>query len=194
MKFLWQSLRGSFVLFAALVLAGITPGAEEGGSAGHVMGPGGFKWVHFVIVAAAAYWVFAKALPPWFRHNADHISSAIKKAAAAKAEAEKQLQEAMAKLASLEKEVELFREQAKKDGAAELERLRAVTKLDAEKIGIAAKAEIEAAERAARVELKELAAKLAMDRAESLVAKELTPAVQEAMLNDFVQSLEGRPN
>jgi F0F1-type ATP synthase membrane subunit b/b' len=111
-----------------------------------------------------------------------------------KAEAEKQLQEAMAKLASLEQEMGVFREQAKKDAAAELERLRAVAKADAEKIGLAAKAEIEAAERAARVELKELAAKLAMDRAESLVAKELTPAVQESMLNEFVQSLQGRPN
>ena len=54
--------------------------------------------------------------------------------------------------------------------------------------------EIEAAERAARVELRALAAKLAVDRAEVLVAKELTPAVQSAMIQYFVQSLQGRPN
>jgi F-type H+-transporting ATPase subunit b len=177
-----------------LVLAGLAQAAEDTGTAGHVMGTGGFKWVHFAIVAAVVFWLFAKVLPPAFRHRADHISAAISKAATAKAEAEKQLREAAARLASLEQEMEVFRAQAKKDGAAELERLRAVTKLDAEKIGFAAKAEIEAAERAARVELKELAAKLAMDRAESLVAKELTPALQEAMLNEFVQSLQGRPN
>jgi F0F1-type ATP synthase membrane subunit b/b' len=72
--------------------------------------------------------------------------------------------------------------------------LRNATQLDVEKIRIAAKAEIEAAERAARVELKELAAKLAVDGAESLVTKQMTPAVQEAMINSFVQSLQGRPN
>ena len=158
------------------------------------MGTGGFKWVHFVIVAAVLFWLVTKVLPPVFRHRADHISAAISKAALAKAEAGRQLEEAIAKLASLEQEIGVFRAQAKKDGAAELERLRAMAKLDAEKIRSAAKAEIEAVERAARVELKELAAKLAMDRAESQVAKELTPALQEAMLNEFVQSLAGRPN
>ena len=185
-------LRGVVGAFVVSLFAVMTHAAEEG--AGHVMASGGFKWVHFVIVAAVTFWVFGKVLPPAFRKKAENISAAITKAAAAKAEAEKLLQEATAKLAGLEQEMALFRAQATKDGAAELERLRAVTKQDAEKIGAASKAEIEAAERAARVELKELAAKLAMDRAESLVAKELTPALQEAMLNDFVNSLQGRPN
>jgi F0F1-type ATP synthase membrane subunit b/b' len=194
MRFFIKRLRWSLAVLMMPVFAGLARAAEESGSAGHVMGTSGFKWVHFVIVAAAVFWVFKKLLPPVFRHRADHISAAISKAALAKAEAERQLQEAAAKLASLEEVVAVFRAQAKKDGAAELERLRAVTKLDVEKVGFAAKAEIEAAERAARVELKELAAKLAMDRAESLVAKELTPALQEAMLNEFVQSLQGRPN
>ena len=153
-----------------------------------------FKWIHFGILAAVACWLFAKVLPPLFRRNADNISSAISKATAAKAEAERKLQEAAAKLAGLEHEVAEFRAQAQKDAAAELDRLRAVTKTDAEKIQIAARAEIEAAERAARVELKALAAKLAVDRAESLLTKELTPAVQENMISHFVQSLQRRPN
>jgi F0F1-type ATP synthase membrane subunit b/b' len=195
MKLFGPISRGSLTLLAAIAVAALSVAAQEGGnSSQHVMSPFGFKWVHFVIVAIAIYWVFGKALPPIFRRNADNISEAISKATLAKAEAERQLQEASTKLAGLEQEMAKFRAQAQKDAAAELDRLRTLTKLDAEKIGAAAKAEIEAAERAARVELKELAAKLAMDRAESLVAKELTPAVQEAMLNGFVQSLQGRPN
>jgi F-type H+-transporting ATPase subunit b len=153
-----------------------------------------FKWIHFVVVAAAFYWVFWKLLPPKFHARADSISSAIAKATAAKTEAERRLAEASAKLASLEQEVAQFRAQAQKDVAAELERLRGMIKVDADKIAVAARAEIEAAERAARVELKVLAAKLAMDRAESLVSKEMTPALHETMLRQFVQSLQGRPN
>jgi F0F1-type ATP synthase membrane subunit b/b' len=153
-----------------------------------------FKWIHFLIVAGATYWLLVKVLPPVVRRNADKISAAITKATAAKAEAEKRLKEAAVKLASLEHEVGQFREQAQKDAAAELERLRDMTKMDMERVAIAAKAEIEAAERAARVELKALAARLAVDRAESLVAKQMTPAVQEAMINNFVQTLQGRPN
>jgi F0F1-type ATP synthase membrane subunit b/b' len=153
-----------------------------------------FEWIHFVIVAIAAYWLFKKVLPPYFRRNADKISLAIAKATEAKGEAERQLQEAAAKLATLEQEIHRFREQAQKDAAAELERLRTLTKTDIEKVSVAAKTEIEAAERAARVALKALAGRLSVDRAESLVAQQMTPSVQEAMINNFVQSLQGRPN
>jgi F-type H+-transporting ATPase subunit b len=177
-----------------LFSAGAAFGAEEGGSAAeHSIGMI-FKWIHFVILAGLVYWVFGKLLPPMFRRKADDISSAITKATAAKVEAERKLQEAVAKMGNLEREIAEFRVQAQRDAAAEVERLRAATVLDVEKIRAAAKAEIEAAERAARVELKELAAKLAVDGAETLVAKQMTPAVQEAMISSFVQSLQGRPN
>lgn len=187
--------RGAVVAAMTLLFVGFASAAEEGGnSAGHVMSMEAFKWVHFAIVLAILYWLFAKVLPATFRRNADNISSAITKATAAKAEAERQLKEALAKLATLEHEVAQFRSQAQKDAAAELEHLRAAIKVDAEKIGMAARAEIEAAQRAARVELKKLAAKLAMDHAEKLVAQQLTPGLQEAMLKGFVHSFEGRPN
>jgi len=186
-------------VLAALATTALTPALA---SVAHAAEPGGppdvvtviFKWIHFAILAGLAYWLFLKVLPPVFRRNADNISSAITKATAAKLEAERKLREAAAKFAQLEQEVAEFRTQAQKDAAAELDRLRALTKVDVEKIQIAAKAEIEAAERAARVELKALAAKLAVDRAESLLVKELTPAVQENMISHFLQSLDRRPN
>jgi F0F1-type ATP synthase membrane subunit b/b' len=168
--------------------------AEEGASPAEQSFGSVFKWIHFLIIAIATYWLFKKILPPYIRRNADKISAAITKATEAKAVAERQLKEAAAKLTTLEQEIQRFREQAQKDAAAELERLRAMTKTDIEKVGVAAKAEIEAAERAARVELKAIAAKLAVDRAESLLAQQMTPSVQEAMIDNFVQSLQGRPN
>jgi len=177
-----------------LFSAAATFAAEEGGNPAEHSTEMVFKWIHFAILAGLVYWVFGKLLPPVFRRNADNISSAITKATAAKVEAERKLQEAVTKMGNLEREIAEFRVQAQRDAAAEVERLRGVTILDVEKIRTAAKAEIEAAERAARVELKELAARLAVDGAESLVAKQMTPAVQEATISSFVQSLQGRPN
>jgi len=185
---------GLVVCALGLFSAALALGAEEGGSPAEKSIGMVFKWIHFAIVAGLVYWVFGKLLPPVFRRNADNISSAITKATAAKVEAERKLQEAVTKMGNLEREIAEFRVQAQRDAAAEVERLRAATVLDVEKIRTAAKAEIEAAERAARVELKELAAKLAVDGAESLVSKQMTPAVQEAMISNFVQSLQGRPN
>ncbi len=194
MKPLRRIYCGLFVCALGLFSAAAAFGAEEGGSSAEHSSEMIFKWIHFAILAGLLYWVFGKLLPPMFRRNTDNISSAITKATAAKVQAERRLQEAATKMSNLEREVAEFRALAQRDAAAEVGRLLAATVLDVEKIRAAAKSEIEAAERAARIELKELAAKLAVDGAESLVAKQMTPAVQEAMISSFVQSLQGRPN
>ncbi len=175
-----------------LTCASVASAAEEGGGAAGATEI--FKWINFAIVAGVVIWVFAKKLPSVFRANADAISSAITKATAIKAEADKQLADAEARLARLEQEVVALRATAEKEAAADAERIREMAKSDAEKISLAGKAEIEAAERAARMELKALAAKLAVDGAESLLAKQLTPQAQESLVKGFVASLEGRPN
>jgi len=168
--------------------------AEEGGNAATERANEIFKWINFAIVAGVIVWVFLKLTPPFFRKNAETISSAITKATAAKAEADRQLRAAEEKLARLEQEVSQLRATAQREAAAEAERLRAITQSDIQRVRLAAKAEIEAAERAARLELKVITANLAVDGAESLLEKELTPQAQETLVAAFVQSLEGRPN
>ncbi|HSC45948.1 MAG TPA: hypothetical protein VLC94_08960 [Candidatus Acidoferrum sp.] len=183
-----------FVCGVSLLFSAASFAAEEGGSGSAAAATEIFKWINFAIVAGALIWVFAKILPPIFRANAENISSAITKATAAKAEADRQLNDAQQRLARLEDEVRSLRAEAQKDAAAEAERHRAMAQSDVERVAIAAKAEIAAAERAARIELKALAAKLAVDNAESLVAKQLTPQTQEALVASFVDSLQESPN
>ncbi|HMD06269.1 MAG TPA: hypothetical protein VKH63_01960 [Candidatus Acidoferrum sp.] len=168
--------------------------AEEGGSSATGRMTEIFKWINFAIVAAALIWLFAEQLPAWFRGNADKINSAITKATTSREEAERQFREAEAKLANLKQEIAALEATAKRESAEEGERIRALAQSDAKKAGVAAQAEIEAAERAARLELKALAAALAVDGAESLLAKQLTPAARESLVDTFVKSLEGRPN
>jgi F-type H+-transporting ATPase subunit b len=168
--------------------------AEESGAAATERATEIFKWINFAIVALALIWVFAKKLPRAFRHHADRISSAISKATAAKGEADRQVREAESKLARLEEDVAAMRATAQRESAAETERIRALAQTEATKVGIAAQAEIEAAERAAHLQLKALAASLAVDGAEVLLAKQLTPAAQESLVDAFAASLEGRPN
>ena len=177
-------------LFAAVSLRA----AEEGGNVATEQATEIFKWINFAIVAGLIVWVFGKKLPSVFRARAEAVSSAITSATSAKAAADAQLREAETRLANLQKEVAELRALAEKEAAAGVERLRATTLSDAQKIAAAAKAEIEAAERAARLELKALAANLAVDGAESLLAKQLTPKAQESLISNLVKSLEGRPN
>ena len=192
-----RNRRGLFfagVLFALLFAAASAHAAEEGSNAGVERAAEIFKWINFAIVAGVIVWLFGKVLPPMFRKNAESISSAIRKATEAKAAADALLLDAEAKLANLEKEVAELRAFAEREASAEVTRIRAATQSDLQKIAAAAKAEIEAAERAARLELKAFAAKLAVDGAESLLAKQLNAQAQESLISSFVKSLEGRPN
>jgi F-type H+-transporting ATPase subunit b len=179
-----------FVLFLAVVGA---QAAEEGGNGATARATEIFKWINFAIVAGVIVWVFGKLLPPVFRKRAEAVSSAITNATSAKAAADAQLRDAETRLANLQKEVAELRAFAERESAAEVERLRAATQ-SVQKIAAAVKAEVEAAERAARLELKALAANLAVDGAESLLVKQLTPKAQESLISNFVKSLEGRPN
>ncbi len=182
------------ILFVSLLASVSLQAAEEGGNAATERATEIFKWINFAIVAGVITWVFGKLLPPVFRKKAEAVSSAITNATSARAAADAQLRDAETRLANLQKEVAELRAFAERESVAEVERLRVATQSDIQKIAAAAKAEIEAAERAARLELKALAANLAVDGAESLLVKQLTPKAQESLISNFVKSLEGRPN
>ena len=189
---LWKAFGGALLVLLFAVLS--AQAAEEGGNTTTERANEIFKWINFAIVAGLIARVFLKLTPPFFHKNAEIISSAITKATAAKAEADRQLREAEEKLARLEQEVAQLRATAQREATAEAERLRTITQSDIQKVGLAGKAEIEAAERAARLELKAIAANLAVDGAESLLVKELTPKAQESLMAAFMKNLEGMPN
>ncbi len=182
------------ILFVFLFAVVGANAAEEGGNAATERATEIFRWINFAILAGVIVWVFGKLLPPVFRKRAEAVSSAITDATNAKAAADAQLRDAESRLANLQKEVAELRALAEREAVAEVERLRAATHSDAQKIAAAARAEIEATERAARLELKALAANLAVDGAETLLAKQLTPKAQESLISNFVKTLEGRPN
>ena len=178
----------------AMLLTAVSAHAEEAASASQQSAENLFKWINFAIVAGVIVWLSLKSGPAFFRGRSDSIGSAIQKATEAKSQADRRLRDAESKLAYLENEVAELRASAERESIAEAERIRNLTLSDAQKIDAAGKAEVQAAERAARLELKALAANLAITGAESLLAQQLTPAAQESLINNFVKSLDGRPN
>jgi F-type H+-transporting ATPase subunit b len=183
----------SSLLFSVLFLA-LSAHAEEPGSGSQQSAENLFKWINFALVAGVIVWLCLKKGPAFFGRRADVISADIQKSTEAKKQAELQLRDAETKLQNLEKEVADLRASAQRESAAEADRIRNLTVTDEQKIAQAAQAEVNAAERAARLELKALAANLAVSGAESLLVKQLTPAAQEALINNFVKTLDGRPN
>jgi len=177
-----------FVLTAAPVLAQEGEASPADSTTGWV-----FRWLNFAIVLAVILWAF-KSAGPLFRSRAQEISERIAEGTRAREEAEQKRREVQEKLAGIDKEVTQIRADAKRSMEAEAERLKAMARSEAEAIERSAQAEIVAAERAARIELRSLAAQLAIERAEAVLRKELTPQAESALFRSFVAELERSAN
>lgn len=168
-----------------------TPALAQEGEPSPADSPTGqvFRWLNFAIVFALIVYAFRKA-GPFFRKRAEEISRKIAEGARAREAAEKQRREVQKKLAGIEKEVAAMRADARRGAQAEAVRLQELMRTEAETIEHAAQVEIAAAERAARLELKGIAARLAVERAEVLLRQGLTPQADAALFGHFVAELE----
>ncbi len=153
-----------------------------------------FRWLNFALVFGALGYLIAKYGRAYFRKHAEGVAASIGAATAAKAEAERQLRSAEAKLQGLGQEVAGLRAAAGKESSAEAERIRGLMREEAEKIQHAEQAEIAAAERAARMELKTIAAQLAVERATAVIRQRMNAETQAALFQSFVGSLARSAN
>ncbi len=153
-----------------------------------------FRWLNFALVFGGLGYFLAKKAPALFASRVEKIVASITEAGHAKEGAERRLREAEEKLAGIEREIGDLREQAKRHADSEAERIRALTRQEAKKIERAAQAEIQAAARAGRLQLKSQGARLAIERADALLRKEITPQSDATIFHSFLTDLEGSVN
>lgn len=184
----------SAVFISALLFTG-TAFAQEGGDS-PTDSPAGatFRWVNFAIVFIGLVYVIVKWGAPAFHKHADEISQKIAEGTRAREAAEAQRAEIRAKLEGLEAEVQNMRVDAKREAEAEAQRLRSLSKIEAQKIEDNAQAEIAAAIRAGQLALKSLTARNAIAQAEALLRKEINEAADSNLVRTFVKDLEGSVN
>jgi F0F1-type ATP synthase membrane subunit b/b' len=147
------------------------------------------RWLNFAIVVGVAGYFIVKKGGPATRAHANNISAGISSAAAAKAEADAQLRVAEAGFARLPQDSAAMRETATREFVTESEHLREGTDREVTRIEMAARSEVNAAQRAARLELREVAARLAAARAAEIVGQQITPAQRAALVQKFVDGL-----
>jgi F-type H+-transporting ATPase subunit b len=153
-----------------------------------------YRWLNFLIFLGIIVYFFWKKSPPFFRRRREEISQAIAESSRAHEEAERQQREAEAKLAMLDVEIAELRERSKVEIAAEIERIRALAQEEAKRIEQAGRVEVLVAEHSAQMDLKALAARLAIERAEALLRQQMTPQADAALFGGFVLELEGSVN
>ena len=173
---------------ALLLTAAADLGAQEKAESNE---PGiGWKWANFVILAVGLGYLVAKNLPPIFRSRTAEIQKGIAEAQQIKREAEKRAADVETKTRSLGADIERFRAESKIEMQQEGERIRQETAGQIARLELKAEQEIEAAGKTASRELKNYAAKLALDLAEQRVRTRLDASAEKALVDGFIQDLE----
>lgn len=155
----------------------------------------GWKWANFVLLGAALGYLIGKNAPAFFRSRTDDIQRGMAEAARIKKDADARVAEVERRLASLENEIAALRSSARDEMAAEIERMREETTRQLARIKEQAEQEMSSALKAARLELKKYSAELAVSLAEQKVRSRLTPAIDDSLVDTFVDQLrrQGQP-
>jgi F-type H+-transporting ATPase subunit b len=148
------------------------------------------KSINFLILAAVLVYLLRKPLARFFAERLDTIHEGLEEGRRALATSEAKLAEVEAKLKGLEQEIVDFRARAQVEMQAERERLRQASERDAQRVMEFANAQIEAAVRAAKLELKRYAAGQALELAEAAVRRRLDEPLRHQLVSRFVAQLK----
>lgn len=146
-----------------------------------------FVSINFIVIAGAVAFLWKSNVPAAFRMRTETIRKGMDEARRASDEATRRLKDVESRLARLDAEIGSMRAHAEQEAAAEEQRIRAAAEEDKNKIISAAEAEIEAAAKQARRELKAFAAGLAVTLAEQRIRVDET--TDRALVQTFVSDL-----
>jgi F-type H+-transporting ATPase subunit b len=149
-----------------------------------------WAWLNFAILAGILGYVMVKKGVPYFASRTQAIRQGILEAEEIRRNAEARAAEVDRMLAGLEAGIEGLRTSARKEQAAEADRIRRQSSADMARIQEHAAHEIDSASKAARMELKRYAAKLAVELAEQKIKQQMSPDVQAALVENFARNLE----
>jgi F-type H+-transporting ATPase subunit b len=150
------------------------------------------KWGNFIVLAAGLGYLIGKNMPGIYRKRTDDIQKDITEAQAIKKDAETRAAAVDARVRALGAEMDKLRTQSKAEMQQEAERIRQETAQEIARLDAKAAQEIEAAGKLARRDLKEYAAKLALELAEQRIRTSATPATESGMVDAFVADLGHR--
>jgi F-type H+-transporting ATPase subunit b len=149
------------------------------------------KFVNLALFAGAIGFLIGKYALPALDQNRKTIQQELRKAKEAKTLAEEKLMVIEGRLSRLNDEVVELRAAAEREARAEYERIAKQTEEDIARLRATAQREIEAARRAAELQLREYAANKAVELAETIIRKEINPADEARLVKLYAREMEG---
>jgi F-type H+-transporting ATPase subunit b len=138
--------------------------------------PTGFpKLINLAIFLTVLYLLLRKPTREFFRQRLASVCETLDRAAREKKAATTKMAELDSRLNRLDAELQEIKAQSDREAAAERGRMDVEARRDIEKIREMAGREIEAAKQVAMADLREFAATKAVDLAEQIIRREMTP-------------------
>jgi F-type H+-transporting ATPase subunit b len=170
-------------------LAGAPEGEAEGKREGRELL---YKFINLALLVGALAYLLRKPLADFFAQRSASIRKGLEEGRKALEASRAQLKTVEEKLQHLEEEIAAFRSSAGQEMEAERQRLKLAAAEEAAKILQAARAQTEAAVRAAKLELKSYAAGQAVDLAEAIIRRRLDEAGRKKLVSDFLAEVKSR--
>jgi len=148
-----------------------------------------WAWLNFALLAGGLGYVVKKNAGPYFAQRSIDIRKGIIEADEARAEAEAKAAEVDRRLANLKSEIEAMRRSALHEAEAEAERARLEGAAELHKIQAQLAAELAAASKGGRFELRRFSARKALELAEYKIAARMSPVAQDRLVKTFVHRL-----
>jgi len=149
-----------------------------------------YKLINLSILVGALAYLLRKPAADFFAQRSASIRAGLEEGRKALEASQAQLKAVEERLKHLEEEIAEFKAAAAREMEAERQRLKAAASEAAEKIIQSARAQTEAAARAAKLELKMYAADQAVKLAEEITRQRLDDAGRKKLVADFLTGVE----
>jgi len=161
------------------------------GGGGGFSNPDVWRVINLLVFVAILVYVLRNKirLGSFFDNRAATIVKDLEQARHDKQEAERKLAEVEERLSRLDQEIADIRAEAERESEREAERIRQSTETDVEKIRQTAQREIEGAMKVARAQLRAFVADHAVEMAEAIIRRELSPEDDKRILSKYVAEL-----
>jgi F-type H+-transporting ATPase subunit b len=151
-----------------------------------------YHWINFILLAGALVYLGRKPLEAFFAQRSENVRKALEEGRKALETSQAQLKAMEEKLRHLEQDIEAFKASAVREMEAQRERLRQAAAAEAEKIRDFARVQMDAALRAAKLELKNYAVQQAIEQAETMIRQRLDDTGRARLFGRFVSGLDAK--
>lgn len=151
-----------------------------------------FEIINFILLVALLVYLYRKRGRAFFDERSESIQKSIEEGREALEKSQAKLAEAEKKLAGLQEEVRALKKQAEAEIADEQERMRHAADEEAHRIEEFAKARIEAAANAAKLELKDYVVEQALEQARAMIQQRMDEKNRERLVSFFLDDLSSK--